>query len=139
MRQIIRVNMSTEPSPRNLPRMARYGGRALTSAIVFKEVPADADPLGPTTSSSLLRSSGGQLRERCRLSSGEEPLTGASGIKRRRQAANALGRLGVAAVVVEGKPADSSAGNARSGADGSASSSARRVGRHEELRARRCD
>ncbi|MHB1477864.1 MAG: aldehyde ferredoxin oxidoreductase N-terminal domain-containing protein, partial [Coriobacteriia bacterium] len=49
MREILRVNMSTlEISREPLPeKWARYGGRALTSAIVFTEVPADADPMGP--------------------------------------------------------------------------------------------
>ena len=115
MRQIIRVNMSTgaitkEPLPAG---WARYGGRALTSAIVFKEVPADADPLGPdnklVVAPGLL--GGTAAPNGGRLSVGaKSPLTG--GIKESNaggQAANALGRLGVAAVVVEGKPADSSA------------------------------
>ena len=49
MRDILRVNMSDlsisrEPLPEG---WSRYGGRALTSAIVFKEVPATADALGP--------------------------------------------------------------------------------------------
>ena len=48
MRDILRVNMtdlstSWEPLPEG---WALYGGRALTDAIVYNEVPADADPLG---------------------------------------------------------------------------------------------
>lgn len=115
MREIMRVNMSTgaitkEPLPAG---WARYGGRALTSAIVFKEVPADADPLGPDNklvfAPGLL--GGTAAPNGGRLSVGaKSPLTG--GIKESNaggQAANALGRLGIAAIVVEGKPADPSA------------------------------
>ena len=49
MRNLLRVNMTdlsvtAEPVPEV---WAKYGGRALTDAIVYHEVPADTDPLGP--------------------------------------------------------------------------------------------
>ena len=49
MKEIVRVDMGTgairkEPLP---DKWSRYGGRALSSAIVFTEVPATADALGP--------------------------------------------------------------------------------------------
>ncbi|MRR13078.1 aldehyde ferredoxin oxidoreductase, partial [bacterium] len=92
---------------------ARYAGRALTSAILFTEVPADADPLGADNklvfAPGLL--GGTPAPNGGRLSVGaKSPLTG--GIKESNsggQAAHALARLGIAAVVVEGKPADPNA------------------------------
>ncbi len=50
MREILRVKMtdlstSWEPFPE---RWELYGGRALTDAIIYDEVPADSDPLGPS-------------------------------------------------------------------------------------------
>ncbi|MCG2808299.1 MAG: aldehyde ferredoxin oxidoreductase, partial [Coriobacteriia bacterium] len=112
MREIMRVNMSDlsitrEPVPAG---WSRYGGRALTSAIVFTEVPGDADALGPDNvlvfAPGLL--GGTTAPNGGRLSVGaKSPLTG--GIKESNsggQAAHALGRLGIAAIVVTGKPAD---------------------------------
>ena len=112
MREILRVNMteltaSLEPVPE---KWKKYGGRALTDAIIYDEVPADADPLGPTNelvfAPGLL--GGTTAPNGGRLSVGaKSPLTG--GIKESNsggQAAHALGRLGIAAVVVTGTPAD---------------------------------
>jgi len=114
-RDILRVNMSDlsvtrEPLPEG---WRRYGGRALTDAIVFTEVPAEADPLGPDNvlvfSPGLL--GGTSAPNGGRLSVGaKSPLTG--GIKESNsggQAAHALARIGIAAVVVSGKPADPAA------------------------------
>jgi aldehyde:ferredoxin oxidoreductase len=92
---------------------SRYGGRALTSAIVFSEVPATADPLGPENkivfAPGLL--GGTSAPNGGRLSVGtKSPLTG--GIKESNaggQAAHAIAKHGIAAIVVEGKPADSAA------------------------------
>ncbi len=115
MRELLRVNMtdlsaSLEPVP---DRWNKYGGRALTDAIIYSEVPASADPLGPAaklvfapgTLGGTTAPNGG------RLSVGaKSPLTG--GIKESNsggQAAHALGRIGVAAIVVEGVPEDSNA------------------------------
>jgi aldehyde:ferredoxin oxidoreductase len=115
MRDILRVNMtdlstSWEPLPEG---WALYGGRALTDAIVYNEVPADADPLGPAN---VLVFSPGMFGGTTapnggRLSVGaKSPLTG--GLKESNsggQVAHSLARLGIAAVVVTGKPADASA------------------------------
>ncbi len=112
MRELMRVNMSDlsitmEPLPE---KWSRYGGRALTSALVFAEVPAGADALGPENklvfAPGLL--GGTNTPNGGRLSVGaKSPLTG--GIKESNsggQAAHALGKMGLAAVIVEGMPAD---------------------------------
>jgi len=115
MRELLRVNMTeesttVEPVPDS---WAKYGGRALTDAIIYHEVPADADALGPAaklvfapgTLGGTTAPNGG------RLSVGaKSPLTG--GIKESNsggQAAHALARVGFAAIVVEGMPADPNA------------------------------
>jgi len=110
MEKIIRVNMSdlsvkTDKVPKQYQGL---GGRALTSTIVASEVPPTCDPLGPDNklviASGLLNNTpapnAGRLSVGCK-----SPLTG--GIKE----ANAggvvgtkFGRMGIAAVVVEGKP-----------------------------------
>ena len=115
MRYILRVNMSDlSIKKEDLPeKWNRYGGRALTSAIVFKEVPPTADALGPDNvlvfAPGLLGGTpapnGGRLSV-----GGKSPLTG--GIKESNvggQAAHSLARLGIAAIAVTGKPADPSA------------------------------
>ena len=110
MRRILRVDVNAgtavfEDLP---PDWALYGGRALTSAIVAKEVPPAADPLGPENkivfAPGLL--AGTTAPNSSRLSvGGKSPLTG--GIKEANsggQAAARLGRLGIAAIVVQGDP-----------------------------------
>ncbi len=112
MRELLRVNM-TELSAKLEPvpdKWKKYGGRALTDAIVYEEVPADADPLGPSAelvfAPGLL--GGTTAPNGGRLSVGaKSPLTG--GIKESNsggQAAHTLGRLGISAIVVTGVPAD---------------------------------
>jgi aldehyde:ferredoxin oxidoreductase len=115
MKSLLRVDMtdlsvSAEPVPE---AYAKYGGRALTDAIIYHEVPADTDPLGagnklifaPGTLGGTSAPNGG------RLSVGaKSPLTG--GIKESNaggQAGYALARVGLAAVAVEGVPADKNA------------------------------
>ena len=115
MRSLLRVNMTdlsvtTEPVPE---AWARYGGRALTDAFVYHEVPADTDPLGagnklvfaPGTLGGTNAPNGG------RLSIGaKSPLTG--GIKESNsggQGAYAMARVGLSALVVEGAAADAKA------------------------------
>jgi len=112
MREILYVDMaalSVERKP--VPdKWRRYGGRALTDAIVYDMVPATADPLGADNvlvfATGLL--GGTTAPNGGRLSVGaKSPLTG--GIKESNsggQAAHGLGKLGIAAVVVTGKPAD---------------------------------
>jgi len=115
MREILYVDMSTLSVERKpVPgKWARYGGRALTDAIVFDMVPATADPMGeenvlvfaPGFLGGTTTPNGG------RLSVGaKSPLTG--GIKESNsggQAAHAFGKMGIAAVVITGKPADPTA------------------------------
>jgi aldehyde:ferredoxin oxidoreductase len=104
--------MSTrQVTTEDLPdRWADYGGRALTSAVIFEEVPPTADPLGadnkliiaPGTFGGTTAPDGG------RLSIGaKSPLT--LGIKESNvggQLAHTLGRLGIAAIIVEGAPSE---------------------------------
>ncbi|MCK8115791.1 aldehyde ferredoxin oxidoreductase family protein [Anaerosoma tenue] len=115
MREILRVDMSTlqvtrEPLPE---KWARYGGRALTSAIVYSEVPADADPLGPENKLVIAPGllGGTSAPNGGRLSVGaKSPLTG--GIKEANSggtAAHALGKMNIAAIIIEGAPADKTA------------------------------
>jgi len=84
------------------------GGRGLTSAIVSKEVPPLCHPLGPENKlviapgllSGTLAAMSGRISVGCK-----SPLTG--GIKEANaggQPAQVLGRLGYAAIVLEGKP-----------------------------------
>lgn len=115
MREMLRVNMAdlsirTEPIPE---KWANYGGRALTDAIIYNEVPADSDALGPAnklvfapgTLGGTTAPNGG------RLSVGaKSPLTG--GIKESNsggQAAHAMARIGYSAIVIEGVPSDPTA------------------------------
>lgn len=115
MSQILRINMSDlsvkkEPLPQ---KWARYGGRALTSAIVFNEVPPEADPLGPENVLIFAPGTfgGTSVPNGGRMSVGaKSPLT--HGIKESNsggQAAHALAKIGISALVITGKPADSSA------------------------------
>jgi aldehyde:ferredoxin oxidoreductase len=86
----------------------RLGGRALTSIIINKEVPASCHPLG--TKNKLVIAPGylGGTTAPCagRLSVGaKSPLTG--GIKESNaggQAAHALSRLGITSLIIEEKP-----------------------------------
>ncbi|HOI73023.1 MAG TPA: aldehyde ferredoxin oxidoreductase C-terminal domain-containing protein [Syntrophales bacterium] len=112
MDMILRIDMGAEGGP-----MARtdepgeytgFGGRAMTSAIISKEVPPLCHPLGAENklviAPGLLSGTGAAMSGR--LSVGcKSPLTG--GIKEANsggQAAQVLGRLGYAAIVLEGKP-----------------------------------
>jgi len=110
MRKLLRIDVgagtvTTQELPADL---AAFGGRALTSSIIAREVPPTADALGPQNkivfAPGLL--AGTTAPNSSRLSVGcKSPLTG--GIKEANsggQAAQKLGRLGIAAVVVEGDP-----------------------------------
>ncbi len=110
--RIVRVDMATlavteEAVPE---KWAGYGGRALTSAIVTEEVPPTCTPLGPANklvfAPGLLSGSAAPISGRLSVGA-KSPLTGT--IKESNaggQAAQILGRLGIRALVVEGKPAD---------------------------------
>jgi aldehyde:ferredoxin oxidoreductase len=116
MEKILRINTSApgEPSIQSDPLgpYAGLGGRAMTSAVVAAEVPAACHPLGEANklviAPGLLSGSAAAISGR--LSVGcKSPLTG--GIKEANsggQAAQVLGRLGYAAIILEGKPADDS-------------------------------
>lgn len=112
MEKILRVDMGAEggPKAREEPvgQYAGFGGRALTSAVISKEVPPLAHPLGrenklviaPGLLSGTAAAMSGRLSVGCK-----SPLTGT--IKESNaggQAAQVLARLGYAAVILEGKP-----------------------------------
>jgi aldehyde:ferredoxin oxidoreductase len=110
--KFIRVNMtyktvSIEPVP---DHYVGLGGRGLTSILINTEVPPTCDPLGPENklvfAPGLL--SGTPLVNTSRLSVGaKSPLTG--GIKESNVGGTigaALGRLGIAAIVIEGRASE---------------------------------
>ncbi len=112
MEKILRINMGAEGAPgfQEMPigEFAGLGGRALTSTIVAREVPPQCHPLSaenklviaPGLLSGTVAAMSGRLSIGCK-----SPLTG--GIKEANsggQPAQVLGRLGYAAIVLEGKP-----------------------------------
>ncbi|MEW6141104.1 MAG: aldehyde ferredoxin oxidoreductase C-terminal domain-containing protein [Thermodesulfobacteriota bacterium] len=114
MEKMLRIDMGAAGGPKatEVPvgTYAGLGGRALTSAIVSSEVPPLCHPLGadnklviaPGLLSGTIAAMSGRLSVGCK-----SPLTG--GIKEANaggQAAQTLGRLGYAAIVLEGKPKD---------------------------------
>jgi aldehyde:ferredoxin oxidoreductase len=114
MDKILRIDMGAEGGPQlkesPVGEYAGMGGRAMTSAIVAKEVPATCHPLSaenklviaPGLMSGTAAAMSGRLSIGCK-----SPLTG--GIKEANaggQAAQVLARLGYAAIVLEGKPKD---------------------------------
>ena len=110
--KFLRVNMGdgsvqTEAVP---AEYAGLGGRGLTSILINAEVPPLCDPLGPENQLVFAPGlmSGTSLPNTSRLSIGaKSPLTG--GIKESNvggTAAAALGRVGVAAIVIEGQAPD---------------------------------
>jgi len=114
MDKIVRINMGAEGGPsvttESLGDYAGLGGRAMTSAIISKEVPPTCHPLG---ASNKLVIAPGMLSGSAAVMSGrisvgcKSPLTG--GIKEANsggQPSQMLARLGYAAIVLEGKPKD---------------------------------
>lgn len=114
MEKILRIDMGAEGGPKatEVPvgDYAGIGGRALTSAIVAKEVPPLCHPLGadnklviaPGLLSGTTAAMSGRISVGCK-----SPLTG--GIKEANaggQASQVLAKMGYAAIVLEGKPAD---------------------------------
>jgi aldehyde:ferredoxin oxidoreductase len=112
--KILRIQMGADAGPQageeNLGIYEGLGGRALTSAIVAKEVPPLCHPLGednklvlaPGLLSGTTAAMSGRLSVGCK-----SPLTGT--IKESNsggQPAQVLARLGYAAIVLEGKPRD---------------------------------
>ncbi|NOZ23487.1 MAG: aldehyde ferredoxin oxidoreductase [Planctomycetes bacterium] len=112
MARILRINMNdlsiTEEKPRG--KYAGLGGRALTSAVVAAEVPATCHPLSAENKLVFAPGVLSGTTAACsgRLSIGaKSPLTGT--IKESNaggMAAQAMARLGITALVVEGVPAD---------------------------------
>jgi aldehyde:ferredoxin oxidoreductase len=114
MDKVLRIDMGAQGGPRtkvdSLGGYAGLGGRALTSAIVSKEVDPLCHPLGasnklviaPGLLSGSIAAMSGRISVGCK-----SPLTG--GIKEANaggQASQVLARLGYAAIVLEGKPKD---------------------------------
>ncbi len=114
MDKILRIQMGAEGGPKatEVPvgEYGGLGGRALTSAIVSKEVPPLCHPLSadnklviaPGLLSGSVAAMSGRISVGCK-----SPLTG--GIKEANaggQASQTLARLGYAAIVLEGKPKD---------------------------------
>lgn len=112
MDKILRIDMGADGGPKAsetpVGDYAGLGGRALTSAIVSKEVPPLCHPLGednklviaPGLLSGTAAAMSGRISVGCK-----SPLTG--GIKESNaggQAAQVLARLGYAAIVLEGLP-----------------------------------
>lgn len=114
MEQILRIDMGAAGGPKvsvePLGEYAGLGGRAMTSAIVSKEVPPTCHPLSAENklviAPGLLSGTTGAMTGRISVGC-KSPLTG--GIKEANaggQPAQVLGRLGYAAIVLEGKPKD---------------------------------
>jgi aldehyde:ferredoxin oxidoreductase len=114
MEKILRIDMGAEGGPKireePVGEYAGLGGRALTSAVVAKEVPPTCHPLGadnklviaPGLLSGTTAAMSGRISIGCK-----SPLTG--GIKEANsggQPAQVLARLGYAAIILEGKPKD---------------------------------
>ncbi|MGD9290667.1 MAG: aldehyde ferredoxin oxidoreductase C-terminal domain-containing protein [Desulfobacterales bacterium] len=112
MDKILRINMSADGGPEiktePLGDYAGLGGRAMTSGVVSKEVPPSCHPLGednklviaPGLLSGSVAAMSGRISVGCK-----SPLTG--GIKESNsggQPSQMLGRLGYAAIILEGKP-----------------------------------
>jgi aldehyde:ferredoxin oxidoreductase len=114
MDKILRINMGADGGPQAksepVAGYAGMGGRALTTAIVAKEVPPTCHPLSAENklviAPGLLSGSAAAMSGRISVGC-KSPLTG--GIKEANaggQPSQMLGRLGYAAVVLEGKPKD---------------------------------
>jgi aldehyde:ferredoxin oxidoreductase len=111
MDKILRIDVGAEGGPKatveDTGRYATLGGRAMTSTVVWEEVPADCDPLGPLNKLVISPGimSGSPATTSGRLSVGcKSPLTG--GIKEANsggEASHYLARLGYAAVIFEGE------------------------------------
>ncbi len=114
MDKILRINMGAAGGPKAkteaIGAYAGLGGRALTSTLVAKEVPPTCHPLGEENklviAPGLLSGSAAAMSGRISVGC-KSPLTG--GIKEANaggQPSQMIGRLGYAAIVLEGKPAD---------------------------------
>ncbi len=112
MKKIVRVDM-TKLSCELVPVPAEYerlGGRGLTSTLIAREINPTCHPLGPNNklviAPGILAGTVSPCSQRMSVGS-KSPLTG--GIKEANAggtAAQKMGRLGMAAVVLEGRPAE---------------------------------
>jgi aldehyde:ferredoxin oxidoreductase len=114
MDTILRINMSAADKPEikkeTIGGFAGLGGRGLTTALIAQEVDPMCHALGEENklviAPGLLSGSAAAMSGRISIGC-KSPLTG--GIKESNsggQAAQVLARLGYAAIVIEGKPAD---------------------------------
>ncbi|HHP7234347.1 MAG TPA: aldehyde ferredoxin oxidoreductase family protein [Desulfobacterales bacterium] len=144
MDKILRIDMGADGGPQfreePLGDYAGLGGRAMTSAIISKEVPPLCHPLGaenklviaPGMLSGTTAAMSGRLSVGCK-----SPLTG--GIKESNaggQGAQVLARLGYAAIVLEGKPKDDTLYKVRIDKDGvkvEADNSLKRLGNYDTV------
>ena len=112
MDKILRIDMGADGGPKvatePMGDYAGLGGRGLTSSLVAKEVPPMCHPLGADNklviAPGLLSGSAAAISGRISVGC-KSPLTG--GIKEANsggQPSQMLGRLGYAAIVLEGKP-----------------------------------
>ncbi len=111
MDKLLRIDMNTQThSVESLGNLGGLGGRAMTSAIISREVPPQCHALGihskiviaPGLLSGTTAPMSGRISVGCK-----SPLTG--GIKEANsggQAGQVLAKLGYAAIVIEGKPSD---------------------------------
>ena len=110
MNKILRINTANLTfNFENVPEdLAGLGGRALTSRMILNEVPATCHPLGAANKLVMAPGilSGSPAANSGRLSvGGKSPLTG--GIKESNSGgfvSQKLARMGIAALVLEGKP-----------------------------------
>jgi aldehyde:ferredoxin oxidoreductase len=113
--KFLKVDMSSQTiAATDVPEAyAGLGGRGLTSIMINNEVPPTCDPLGPENKLIIAPGylTGTTLVNSSRLSIGaKSPLTG--GIKESNvggTVAADLGHLGITAIIIENKPADSQA------------------------------
>jgi aldehyde:ferredoxin oxidoreductase len=114
MDKILRINVGEDGGPKalveSLGAYAGLGGRAMTSAVVAKEVPPTCHPLGEDNklviAPGLLSGSAAAMSGRISVGC-KSPLTG--GIKEANsggQPSQMLARLGYAAIILEGLPQD---------------------------------
>lgn len=114
MDKILRIDMGAQGGPSTsvteLGEYAGMGGRGMTSMVVSREVPPDCHPLGPENklviSPGLMAGSAASTSGRISIGC-KSPLTG--GIKESNsggQAGQVMARLGYAAIIIEGEPAD---------------------------------
>ena len=111
MDKIVRIDVGAPGGPRvaiqPIGEYAGLGGRAMTATVVWKEVPPDCRPLGPENKlviapgllSGSRAASCGRIAVGCKSAlAGDIAQANAGGM-----AATALGRLGYAAIIIEGR------------------------------------